>query len=122
MFKPDRSAVFGLLAVVATGACLAAGVAAQEDTLPALNTAAGFEQPPYPKIKVVELVAGHERFTDGMPQYWKNYARFIPQIPRQIETDIYRYEGVTGPTKQNVSIGLYPVDCGDGRCIAAHNV
>ena len=93
-----------------------------KSVLPELDTAAVFEQPSYPKITVVELATGHDRFAEAMPRHWKKYAEFIPTIPREIETGMYRYEGLPGPSKHNVSIARYPIDCGDGRCIAAYNV
>ena len=122
MFKPNNSIVFWFATLLGLSLGLPANGVGQETTLPELNTAAVFEQPPYPKIRVVERLPGWDRFTQGMPESWKRYARFSPTIPRTMETDIYRYPGVSGPTKQNVSVPPFPTDCGGGRCIAAHNV
>jgi len=99
MFKPNSSIVFWFAAPLGVSLGMLANAVAQETTLPELNTAAVFEQPPYPKIRVVERMPGWDRFTQGMPECWKRYARFSPTIPRKMETDIYQYPGVSGPTK-----------------------
>ena len=91
MFKPNNSIVFWFATLLGLSLGLPANGVGQETTLPELNTAAVFEQPPYPKIRVVERLPGWDRFTQGMPESWKRYARFSPTIPRTMETDIYRY-------------------------------
>jgi hypothetical protein len=122
VFRSRSSIVFRFVELLGLWLVLSAGAVAQEAALPELNTAAVFEQPPYRRIQVVERVPGWDRFSQGMPECWKRYARFRTTIPRKMETDLYQYPGMSGLVRHNVSAPPFPTELPRARCIAAYNV
>lgn len=87
-----------------------------------VTPADAFDHPPYPKIKVLGRKPGSDLFNQALPEEVLLWRKFAATKPNQMEAPFYHYEGETGPVRQNVYRGVFPLKYDDRRCVAVFHM